>query len=60
MTLLRDAAFLLASLALAGWAAERGFRPVLAGLSRAERFAWSLTLGMVIEIVILARRDRCR
>jgi hypothetical protein len=53
MTLLRDAAFLLASLALAGWAAERGFRPVLAGLSRAERLAWSLALGMVIEIVIL-------
>ena len=52
MTLARDAAILVGVLAAAAWAASRGFRPVLAGLSRAERFAWSVVLGMAIEAAI--------
>lgn len=52
MTLLRDAAFLAAVLALAAWAAARGARPMLAPLSRGERLAWSLALGVAIEVVI--------
>jgi len=52
MTLLRDAAFLAAALAVSAWAAGRGFRPLLAGLSRAERLAWSLALGLGIEITV--------
>jgi hypothetical protein len=52
MTLLRDAAFLAAALALSAWAAGRGFRPLLGGLSRGERLAWSLALGFAIEITV--------
>jgi len=52
MTLLRDAAILAAALAAASWTAGRGFGPLLSGLSRAERVAWSIALGLAIEITV--------
>jgi len=52
MTFARDAAVLVGEVALAAWAASRGFRPILAGLSRAERSAWSVALGLAIEAAI--------
>jgi len=52
MTFARHAAVLVGELALAAWAASRGFRPILDRLSRAERFAWSVALGLAIEAAI--------
>src|SRR5205823_5392940 len=54
MTFPRHAVLLLALLGMAGWTVARGLRPLLAGLARSERFAWSIALGMTLETAIFA------
>ena len=52
MTLLRDAALVAAVLAAGAAVGHRLGRPLLGGLSRAERLAWGGAIGVLLEVAL--------
>src|ERR1700688_1302937 len=52
MSFARDAIVLLAVAGISGWIGNRAARGLWKDLSRAERWAWSFWLGLVLDVLI--------